>query len=193
VETVELQVGLQNYSWTEDKRFVSVFQLRHCPRPASAALSLCVIGDERRCAEAEALGLPWHSLDTLRELQRQKKAGVKKLLDSYDAALAPVSVVRRLPRILGPSIGKVSKFPTALAEEESLMEAVEALRRKTKWQLRKSLGLNVAVGHVQMTPRQLAENISMAVKHLISVTKDGWESIGGISIKSTMGPSLRVF
>lgn len=192
VETVELHVGLQNNSLGGDRQFNTVFQLRHSPRPDSALRSVCVFGDERRCAEAETLGLPWYSLDMLRELQRKQKNGPKKLIESFFGILVSKSVMKQIPRLLGPSLGKCSKFPMPLADGASLVGAVEALQRKTKWQFKKAFSLSVAVGHVQMSPKQLGENVALAVWKLISVTKDGWGSIKTMHLKSTMGPPLRI-
>ena len=41
-----------------------------------------------------------------------------------------------------------------------------------------------------MTPQQLLDNISLAVKFLNALLKDGWCNIKMLGIKSTMGPSL---
>lgn len=184
IETIELQIGLQGYDPGRDKRFSGSFQLKHNPRPA---FSVCIIGDERRCAEARARGLPWRSVDHLRELNMDKKA-VKGLFAKFDAFLAAESLVKQIPRLLG----KAGRFPTVLAEADSMDETVEWLKCNAKFQIKKVVGLGMAVGHVGMTERQLLENISLAVNFLISLLMDGWENIKTLGIKSTMGPSLAI-
>merc|ERR1712062_897792 len=110
LETVELQISLKNYEPQKDKRFSGTVKLRHVPRPK---FSVCIFGDQQHCDEAKAKGLPHMSADDLKKLNKQKKL-VKKLAKKYDAFLASESLIKQIPRLLGPGLNKAGKFPALL-------------------------------------------------------------------------------
>ena len=55
------------------------------------------------------------------------------------------------------------------------------------------LCLAVAVGHVGMTQDELVSNIILAVNFLVSLLKKNWQNVRALYIKSTMGPSNRIY
>merc|ERR1711872_867886 len=97
-ESIELQIGLKNYDPQKDKRFSGTVKLRYVPRPK---MRVCVLGDQQHCDEANAASLPYKSVDDLKKLNKDKKL-IKKLAKQYHAFLASESVIRQIPKILGP-------------------------------------------------------------------------------------------
>ena len=53
--------------------------------------------------------------------------------------------------------------------------------------------LNVAVGNVGMTPKELESNITLAINFLVSLLKKHWQNVRALYIKSTMGRAMRVY
>ena len=49
------------------------------------------------------------------------------------------------------------------------------------------LCLGVAIGNITMTDDELVANIMLAVNFLVSLLKKGWQNVGSLVIKSTMG------
>merc|ERR1711933_589907 len=88
LETVDLQIGLKNYDPQKDKRFSGTVKLKHIPR---RKFKVCVLGDQAHCDEAKEKGLPCMSADEL-----------KKLPKSYDAFLCSDTLIKQIPRLLGP-------------------------------------------------------------------------------------------
>merc|ERR1711990_1250616 len=107
LESVDLQIGLKNYDPQKDKRFSGTVKLKHVPRPK---FTVCILGDQQHCDEAKAKGLPSMSADDLKKLNKNKKE-VKKLAKKYDAFLASESLIKQIPRLLGPGLNKAGKFP----------------------------------------------------------------------------------
>merc|ERR1739848_647951 len=101
-ETIDLQIGLKNYDPQKDKRFSGTVKLRHIPRPK---FSVCIFGDQQHCDEMKEKGLPHMSVDDLKKLNKQKKLAKK-----YDAFLASESLIKQIPRLLGPGLNKAGKF-----------------------------------------------------------------------------------
>merc|ERR1712122_373517 len=116
-ETVDLQIGLKNYDPQKDKRFSGTVKLKHVPRPK---FTVCVLGDQAHCDEAKDKGMPFMSVDDLKKLNKNKKL-VKKLAKKYDAFLASESLIKQIPRLLGPGLNKAGKFPTMLTHNDNMV------------------------------------------------------------------------
>jgi len=188
-ETVELQVSLKNYDPQKDKRFSGTVKLRSIPRPQMA---VCVLGDQQHCDEAKANNVQSMDVEALKKLNKNKKL-VKKLAKKYDAFLASDSLIKQIPRIVGPGLNKAGKFPTMLQHSESMMNKIDEVKATIKFQMKKVLCLAVAVGHVNMTPEELASNINLAINFLVSLLKKNWQNVRALYIKSSMGPAQRLY
>merc|ERR1711871_1144580 len=188
-ETIELQIGLKAYDPMKDKRFAGTIKLPHCPRPN---LKIGVLADAKHQDEAKAAGLDAHTAEDLKKFNKNKKI-IKKFAAKYSAFLASESLIKQVPRLLGPQLSKVGKFPTPCTHADSLATKALEIRSSVKFQLKKVLGLGVAVGHVEMDEQQLLHNISMAVNFLISLLKKHWQNIRSLYIKLTMGKPMLIY
>merc|ERR1712173_314382 len=99
-ETVELQIALKNYDPQKDKRFAGTVKLKHIPRPK---MRICVLGDQQHMDEATSNNIPCRDVESLKKLNKNKKL-VKKLAKEYDAFLASDTIIKTIPRILGPGL-----------------------------------------------------------------------------------------
>ncbi|XP_037131457.1 60S ribosomal protein L10a isoform X1 [Syngnathus acus] len=189
VETVELQISLKNYDPQKDKRFSGTVRLKTPPRPK---FSVCLLGDQQHCDEAKAANLPHMDVEALKKLNKNKKM-VKKLAKKYDAFLASESLIKQIPRILGPGLNKAGKFPSLLTHNENLNSKVDEVKSTIKFQMKKVLCLAVAVGHVKMKEAALVYNIHLAVNFLVSLLKKNWQNVRALYIKSTMGKPQRLY
>lgn len=118
---------------------------------------------------------------------------IKSWADKYDAFVASDSLIRQIPRILGPQLNKMGKFPAPVTHDQPLKEKISELQHTIKFQLKKVLCLGTAVGHVELSADQLQANITLAINTLISLLKKGWQNVGSLHIKSTMGPVQRLY
>merc|ERR1712071_41331 len=182
METIDLQIGLKNYDPQKDKRFSGTVKLRHVPRPK---FSVCMFGDQQHCDEAKAKGIPFMSADDLKKLNKQKKL-VKKLAKKYDAFLASESLIKQIPRLLGPGLNKAGKFPSLLTHGDNIDEKINDLKSTIKFQMKKVLCLSVAIGNLEMDEDQLVQNIHLAINFLVSLLKKHWQNVRSLYIKSTM-------
>merc|ERR1712212_857243 len=115
-ETVELQIGLKNYDPQKDKRFSGTVKLKHIPK---SKYRVCVLGDQAHCDEAKEKGIPCMQADDLKKLNKDKKK-VKKLAKSYDAFLCSDTLIKQIPRLLGPGLNKAGKFPTLITHTDDI-------------------------------------------------------------------------
>merc|ERR1711877_22784 len=188
-ETVDLQIGLKNYDPQKDKRFSGTVKLKHVPRPK---FKVCLLGDQQHCDQAKSLGLDCMGADDLKKLNKDKKK-VKKLAKSFDAFLCSDTLIKQIPRLLGPGLNKAGKFPALITHNDDIEAKVLDLKSTIKFQMKKVLCLNVAVGNVEMTEEELAQNVHLAMNFLVSLLKKHWQNVKSLHIKSSMGKVQRLY
>jgi large subunit ribosomal protein L10Ae len=188
-ETIDLQVTLKNYDPRKDKRFAGSFRLPTVPRPN---MKVCVLGSAAHCEQAKELGFPHMSVDDLKKLNKNKKL-VKKLAGRYDAFVASQALIKQIPRLLGPGLNRAGKFPTVVGTNDGLEDKVNEVKAQIKFQMKKVMCLNVAVGNVMLSKTQNETNIKIALNFLASLLKKQWQNIKVCYIKSTMGPSFQIY
>jgi len=189
VETVELQVGLKNYDPQKDKRFAGTIRLPNVCKPR---MKFCILGDAIHIEEAQKMGVDHKDVEALKSLNKNKKL-VKKLAASYDGFIASETVIRQIPRLLGPGLNKAGKFPTLCTHNETLESKILEIQSQVKFQMRKVLCLGVAVGHCDQTIDELYINIVTAINFLVSLLKKHWQNVRCLYMKSTMGKSNRIY
>lgn len=67
------------------------------------------------------------------------------LAKKYDAFLASESLIKQIPRILGPGLNKAGKFPSLLTHNENMMTKVDEVKSTIKFQMKK-VGSSAAGG-----------------------------------------------
>ena len=189
LETVELQIALKGYDPSKDKRFNGTMKL---PNPARGAMKVCMLGTEKDVERAEASGIDAMSEDDLKKLNKNKKL-VKKLAAKYDAFLASAKLIKKIPRLLGPGLNRAGKFPIVVGSSEDIEAKVQDMSSQIKFQMKKVLCLNAAVGNVEMDSDSIRTNIMIAVNFLVSLCKKNWQNIACLYIKSTMGPRFQIY
>jgi len=188
-ETIELQISLKNYDPQRDKRFSGTFRLPTVPRPN---LKCCMLGNAAHCEQAERIGVAKMDVDDLKKLNKNKKL-VKKLAKKYDFFLASDNMIKQIPRLLGPGLTKAGKFPTLLASGDDMQEKINEMKATIKFQMKKVMCLNVSVGNVDMTKKEIIVNTQLAGNFLASLLKKQWQNIGCMYVKSTMGPAIQIY
>jgi large subunit ribosomal protein L10Ae len=188
-ETVECQITLKNYDPVRDKRFSGTFKLPSVPRPG---LKCCVLGNAAHCEQADRIGVDHMSVEDLKKLNKNKKM-VKKLAKRYDFFMASDNMIKQIPRLLGPGLTKAGKFPTLISPSDDMQEKIDEVKATIKFQMKKVMCLNVAVGNITMSHKELVVNTQLSVNFLASLLKKQWQNIGQIYVKTTMGPPVQIF
>ncbi len=96
------QIGLKNYDPQRDKRFSGTIRLPSIPRPN---MSICILGDQHDIDRAKHGGVDAMSADDLKKLNKNKKL-IKKLARKYDAFVSSETLIKQIPRLLGPGLSK---------------------------------------------------------------------------------------
>merc|ERR1711937_694113 len=146
-QTVELQVALKDYDPQKDKRFVGTVRLPNVPRPN---MKICLIADQKHQDEDNEVKADVISLDALKKFNKDKKQ-IKKWAKQYSLLIATDNLVKKIPVVCGPTLNRIGMFHQPVTHAEPLSKKVEDIKASVKWQLKKVVCLNVAVGHEGMT------------------------------------------
>merc|ERR1712173_209541 len=115
------------------------------------------------------IGLDFRAHDDLKGMKKQKKL-VKKLAKGYDAFLASSNLIKQVPRLVGPILNKIGKFPVAVPSGGSVEDKVADIKNTVKFSLK----------------------IKAAINFLLTLMKKGWQNIRRIHIKTTMGKPHKI-
>lgn len=193
VETIDLQIGLKDYDPNKDKRFVGSVKLPHIPRPN---LKVCVIADANHIDKCKAIGVDYIDADTLKlkiNPADKKAKDLKKWARKYRLLFISDSLLRNLPKLGGPMFTKWGKFPLVLAQNDNIQNKIDEGKATIKFQLKKVTNLANAIGHVKMDQEQIRQNLLMSVNFLVSLLKKGWNNVGSLTIRSTMGKPVKIY
>ena len=80
-----------------------------------------------------------------------------------------------------------------MGSNESLTEKADQLRATIKFQMKKVMCLNVAIGHVGLSTQEVVVNTQLAANFLASLLKKNWQNIKVMYLKSTMGPVQQIY
>jgi large subunit ribosomal protein L10Ae len=188
-ETIEAQITLKNYDPRKDKRFNGTVKLPSVPRPN---LRICVLANAVHTEQCQETNMPYRDVEGLKAFNKNAKQ-VKKFAKQYDAFLASDTLIKQIPKLLGPGLTKAGKFPTLIRSAETVDSKLDEIKATIKFQMKKVLCMNVAVANVNQDPELIGQNIRFAVNFLVSLLKKGWQNIKTIYIKSTMGPPFQVY
>lgn len=191
VETIELQVALKNYDPNKDKRFSGQLQLSFTPR---TRFSVAIIGDAKHYELAKTAGFPVYNADDLKKLKKDKKK-VKAMAKAHDAFLASASLIKQIPRLVGPGFNKAGKFPTVLNPNDNITDKVNQTKATIKFQLKskKTLCMGVAIGNAAMPIEDVTQNIHLAANFLASLLPKNWQQVKRLYVKSTFGSAHRIY
>jgi len=188
-ESIDLQVNLKNYDVNKDKRFSGSLRLPNICRPRLKVTVICDLAQEDQAKKA---GLVVSNMEDLKKLNKNKKL-VKKYCATADAFLASESIIKTIPRVVGPHMNRANKFPTAVGMADNLTDKVVEIQSTVKFQLKKVLCLGCCIGHEQMKEEEIRQNTVLALNFLISLLKKGWQNLKSAYIKTTMGKPQRIY
>ena len=188
-ESIDLQMNLKNYDPSKDKRFAGSLRLPNVCRPK---MTVCIICDLQHEDVAKRANMDTMTMEDLKKLNKNKKL-VKKMCGGYDAFLASESIIKTIPRVVGPHMNRLNKFPTAVALADDLNEKAQDLRATIKFQLKKALAMGACVGNVDMPLEALRQNTTLAINYFVSLLKKNWQNLKSAFIKTTMGKPKRLY
>eukprot|EP01084_Bolivina_argentea_P199577 341475_1 len=152
------------------------------------------------------IGLDIKTTEELKTWKRNKKI-VKKQLNKnkYTKLFASNGCIRMIPRLIGPYLARVNKFPAVIRHNAELKDILHKNERtvsvKCRWRYQQQVStLSTVIGNTNMTKMQLIANIlelfDGILKSIVakgSFTKKPWMYIKKINIKLTHGKAIHIY
>ena len=132
------------------------------------------------------------NVDDLKKMNKNKKV-VRKLARKYDAFLSSQSVIKNIPRLLGPGLNRAGKFPSLVLPSDDVPDKIEEQKATVKFQMKKVLCLSAAVANVAMNKPEIVRNATMSINYMVSLLKKNWQNVGALYLKSTMGAPQQIY
>ncbi|ABA27275.1 ribosomal protein 10a (nucleomorph) [Bigelowiella natans] len=189
IEKVELNFSLKSINFKKHKKISGGVKLPFGPR---RAVKICMLADQRHITEAKNLGLYYLDINQIKLLKNKKKV-LKKLVKKFEVFIASESLIKIIPRYLGPALAKVGKFPFSITSTIPITEQIKLILKEVKINFRKNFSTGVVVGDLRMAQEKVTENAKIVVSFLISLLKKKVSHIKTITMKRTMGRSYIVF
>ncbi|MEM4500314.1 MAG: 50S ribosomal protein L1 [Candidatus Woesearchaeota archaeon] len=132
------------------------------------------------------------------ELEKYKNENeAKKLAKEYDIFIAQQEVMPQIARLFGKILGPRKKMPNPktggiFTQNSDLNTLVSNLKRTQLIQIKDQPQIQLSVGHEKMKPEEIAENINVALNHIISHLPGGKSNVKKVYIKKTMSPLIEL-
>ena len=189
-ETVELAINLKDLDLSVPKnRLEDEVPLPHGRgRPVKVAL----FGSPELLQRVR--GIPDRAFTTadLDELMKDKKAA-KKLVSEIDFFLAEAPLMPMIGKRLGVVLGPRGKMPRPVPPGSDPTSLINALKRSIRVRSKGNRTFHAAVGIRSMPPEQIAQNVDAVLNRIIGKLERGKLNIESVYVKTTMGPSVRLW
>lgn len=184
-ETIQLQLNVKGYDNRKDpkmtKDIVFPYLMRRDP-------SCCIIGNETIAPIAAELNVPFvlaaNYEGKTREAAREKLIGKYK----YFVLCADYQKAFNLREILKK---KKSHFMCPVADK--LPELYNNLLNTYRLKVRDWFSLSFPVGHCEMSPEHIVENIKYGVQFVADNLKKGPQSLKDCYLKRTTGKNVKIY
>jgi large subunit ribosomal protein L1 len=173
------------------KTDLNINETIYLPHPGSHRSSICFIGSGDLLLRAKNAGVD----GTLEPSQLENFAGnkkeAKKLARQYDFFLADTSLMPRIGRILGTSLGPKGKIPTPVPPNTPIEALITKTRTAVRVRSRASLGVASKVGDRKQSDLEVADNILAMVQAVQRKLPNGERNIRSVIVKTTMGKPVK--
>ena len=184
-QSVEVVLTLKDVD--PKKNDLNINETVYLPHPTTKQAKVCFIGSgdlavRAKNAKADAVIDP----SQLENYAGSKKEA-KKLARAYDFFLADTSLMPRIGKVLGQSLGPKGKIPTPVPPNAPVETMIQRMRTAIRVRSRGSLGVAAKVGEVSLTEANLADNINAVVQAVVKKLPNGDRNIKTVMVKTTMG------
>lgn len=189
-QAVELAVKLRDLDLKRPEARIS--ESIELPTPASKDVKVAVIAGGDLAVRARSAGADIIiGKDDLDKMGREKKQA-RKLAQNYDFFVAEAPLMPQVGKSLGQMLGPRGKMPTPIPPTAPIDDVVKRQRRNVRLKMKDQPVIQVKVGTEDMPDDVLVQNIQTIIARLEAKLEKGSKNISGVSVKTTMGPLVKV-
>jgi large subunit ribosomal protein L1 len=189
-QSVELAVKLRDLDLKRPESRIS--ESLELPTPASKDVKVAVIAGGDLAVRAKNAGADIIiGKDDLDKMGREKKQA-RKLAQNYDFFVAEAPLMPQVGKSLGQMLGPRGKMPTPIPPTAPIDDVVKRQRRNVRLKMKDQPVIQVKIGTEDMPDDVLVQNIQAVIARLEAKLEKGSKNISGVSVKTTMGPLVKV-
>jgi large subunit ribosomal protein L1 len=189
-ETVELAINLKDVDLSIPKNRIQDDII--LPHGRGKAVRICVIGGGELALKAKAVADTVITPEELGTLADNKK-DAKKLANRTDYFIAEAPLMAVIGKRLGTVLGPRGKMPKPIPPGADPTGMIDNLRKSVSIRTKDRMTFHVRVGTADMAPEKIADNIEIIIKRVETRLEKGRMNIASSYVKTTMGPSERIF
>ncbi len=189
-ETVELAINLKDVDLSIPKNRIQDDII--LPNGRGKAIRVCVIGGGELALKAKDVADLVITPEELQTIADNKKQA-KKIANSIDYFIAEAPLMAVVGKRLGVVLGPRGKMPKPIPPGVDPSNMIDALRRTVSVRTKDKMTFHAPVGTTEMPIEQLADNIETLLKRIEVKLEKGRMNIASSYVKTTMGPSERLF
>jgi large subunit ribosomal protein L1 len=189
-ESVELSINLKELDLTLPKNRIE----EELPlpsgrgRPVKVAIFASPEMSQKVRNTADVV-IPSNQLD---DVVKDKKSA-KKLAGDVDFFLAEAPLMPTIGKKLGVVLGPRGKMPRPVPPGSDPTNLINAMKRSIRVRSKGKRTFHAPVGTRAMTPEQLAANIDAVLNRVVGKLERGRSNIESVYVKTSMGPSVRLW
>jgi len=189
-QSVELAVKLRDLDLKRPEARIS--ESLELPTPASKDVKVAVIAGGDLAVRAKNAGADIIiGKEDLDKMGREKKQA-RKLAQNYDFFVAEAPLMPQVGKSLGQMLGPRGKMPTPIPPTAPIDDVIKRQRRNVRLKMKDQPVIQVKVGTEDMPDETLVQNIQAVITRLEAKLEKGSKNISGVSVKTTMGPLVKV-
>jgi large subunit ribosomal protein L1 len=189
-ETVELSVNLKELDLTVPKNRIE--DEVPLPNGRGRNIKVAIIATPEMCQKVRGVADLVVPSNELEELVKDKK-NAKKLASDIDFFLAEAPLMPLIGKRLGVVLGPRGKMPRPVPPGGDPTNMINALKRSIRIRSKGNRTFHAAVGTRAMPPEQLGGNIDAVLQRIVGKLERGRSNIESVYVKTTMGPSVRIW
>lgn len=189
-ESVDLSVNLKDLDLSVPKNRVE--DEIPLPNGRGKPVRVAVFGSAELCQKMRGVADVVVSAAELEELAKDAKAA-KRIVTGVDFFLAEAPLMPTIGRRLGVVLGPRGKMPRPVPPGSDPTNLVNALKRSVRVRSKGNRTFHAAVGTRSMPPAQIAQNVDAVLARIVGKLERGRTNIESVYLKTSMGPSVRLW
>ncbi len=195
VQSFELAINLQNIDPTKQENKFEIFVT--LPKGRGKDVRVCAfVSDENYEKAKKYFDLVIKKEDMEKIASDKRKC--KKIAKNYKYFVAEAPVMSFVGKYFGRYLAPRGKLPNPkggmiIPPNANYEEVLKRVKNTVRIVFdKKHRVIHVPVGTENMKDAEILENIKAVINSVVNALPRGWENIGSIYLKLTMGPSVRV-
>jgi len=189
LESVELAVNLGDIDLSDPKNRIQEDIL--LPKGRGKPIKVGLFGSSEMAGKAKDVADLIIRPEEIEEIAENKAKAKRKLAD-YDFFVAEAPLMPTIGKRLGVILGTTGRMPRPIPPGSDPSMLIKNLKNSVRVRTKDKKTFHVPIGTKEMSPEDLAENLDVVLKRLISKLERGKQNIKSAYLKSTMGPSQKV-